>query len=410
MALIQGPFSRIATQFVSGLVSIASQTFAGAKTFTSALIASAGIQLASLWNTNGGSASDVCVKVGTNLSDGSVNATAKLLQVSTGIGGTEVPKWYVDKTGSAGPTTDLIKTRIGSNNAWLQSSASGTVVTCGTYFEIVQGANINVDTVYAHNGQPMLVTAQNGTLAAHIATKVGTTTADASVNASAKLLSVRTGIGATEAEYFGVTKAGITFSGFANSLISCNGSVVDIGNGGTIPARATYFTGTGAVTAFYASAGGGFSAPNTARFWSETLGNGATDVLLKAGAYIADGSVNAAARLLSLRTGLGGTEVEKAAFTAAGRLDQSGTDSSGTPGVATINKPTGKSAIAAGASSVVITNSLVTAASSVIITPHARDTTCKELIAVPAAGSFTVSGTANATAALSFSWRVSNLI
>jgi hypothetical protein len=194
------------------------------------------------------------------------------------------------------------------------------------------------------------------------------------------------------------------------------------------------------------------------------LGAGATDVCSVVGTTLADGSVNSLAKLFSVRTGLGGTEVERLAFnaqgvlsggslfyiqvpsdgggyvamglcrlfgnnftgnifgsyngaasvfglnTATGRIDQSGTDSTGTPGAATINKPTGKSAIAAGASSVVITNSLVTAASRVIITPHARDATCKEIIAVPAAGFFTVSGTANATAALPFSWQVAEMM
>lgn len=86
-----------------------------------------------------------------------------------------------------------------------------------------------------------------------------------------------------------------------------------------------------------------------------------------------------------------------------------GTDSSGTPGAATINKLCGISAINTGDSSVVVTNSLVTAGSHVLITPHARDATCKELIAVPAAGSFTVSGSAAATAPVPFSWRVCTL-
>lgn len=204
------------------------------------------------------------------------------------------------------------------------------------------------------------------------------------------------------------------------------------------------------------------------------LGAGASDVCSVVGSTVADASVNAAAKLFSVRTGLSGTEVEKVWFDKQGDLraassslgrfrgasatlgflavddslgaqmqfgtvrwvvdssnvtltdtatfgnvfrvglqglvSQRGTDSTGTPGAATIDRPTGKSAIAAGASSVVITNSLVTAASRVLITPHARDATCKELIAVPAAGSFTVSGTANATATLPFSWEVSTIL
>lgn len=366
MALIQGPFSRIATQFVSGLVSIASQTFAGAKTFTSALIASAGIQLSALWNTNGASASDVAVKVGTNLADGSVNAGAKLLSLRTGLGGTELEKVYFNKAGQMVLGSYLVLTGAagGFPAAGTGLWSDGVQIHCTTYFEVSQGLNVQVDTIYAHNGQPMLVTAQNGTLAAHIATKVGTTTADASVNAAAKLLSVRTGIWGTEVEKLFVLKDGSLTS---NGEVKFNRFLTDTQASG-FPAQLT---------------------------------GGSQGWMSESTTTIADPSP-----LWRFRN----FGADKAFVMASGRIDQSGTDSSGTPGAATINKPTGKSAIAAGAPSVVITNSLVTAASSVIITPHARDTTCKELIAVPAAGSFTVSGTANATAALSFSWRVSNLI
>lgn len=201
---------------------------------------------------------------------------------------------------------------------------------------------------------------------------------------------------------------------------------------------------------------------------SNSNGTGSTDVGVKVGVATADGSVSAGAKLWSLRTGLGGSEVEKLNWTKGGglagegvlnfcvggvnqarlfagsgnflytdnfnaavlistnyvssgnltgaimntngRIDQAGTDNSASPGAQTINKPIGKAAIAAGASSVVITNSLVTSGSVVLITPHARDTTCKELIAVPANGSFTVSGSANATAALPFSFEVKTIL
>lgn len=89
-----------------------------------------------------------------------------------------------------------------------------------------------------------------------------------------------------------------------------------------------------------------------------------------------------------------------------GSLVADSSDSSGTPGAATINKPSGRSAIAAGAASAVITNSLVTAASHVFISPAVRDATGLLPIVVPAAGSFTVSTSANCTAALTFDWFV----
>jgi hypothetical protein len=81
-------------------------------------------------------------------------------------------------------------------------------------------------------------------------------------------------------------------------------------------------------------------------------------------------------------------------------------DSSGTPGNATINQPSGRSAIAAVATTAVITNSLVTAASRVLVTLRANDTTAVRVAVTTAAGSFTVTANAAATAALPFDWLV----
>lgn len=99
-----------------GLVSTLAQTWAGVKTFASLIIASAGIQVASLFNTNGSSASDVGVKVGVTTPDASVNASAKLLSVRTGIGATEVERFYWTKDtmhlGGGGVWSALISSEI----------------------------------------------------------------------------------------------------------------------------------------------------------------------------------------------------------------------------------------------------------------------------------------------------------
>lgn len=84
------------------------------------------------------------------------------------------------------------------------------------------------------------------------------------------------------------------------------------------------------------------------------------------------------------------------------------TDSTGTPGAATINKPSGKSAIASGAASVVITNSLVAATSRILITPLDLDGTLTNWKAVAGVGAFTVTGNGNAAATWKFSWVVIN--
>ena len=80
-----------------------------------------------------------------------------------------------------------------------------------------------------------------------------------------------------------------------------------------------------------------------------------------------------------------------------------------TTGAVTQNSIMGKAAIAAGASSVVITNSLVDA-NSIVMAVVAQATADGTLLrverVVPAAGSFTIFGTANATATTLINWMV----
>jgi len=88
----------------------------------------------------------------------------------------------------------------------------------------------------------------------------------------------------------------------------------------------------------------------------------------------------------------------------AGVNPPSFTDTSGTPGAGTAHTVSGRSAIAIGASSAVITNNKVNANSVVIATLESRDATGVDLVVVPAAGSFTASVAAAATAATKFRW------
>lgn len=84
------------------------------------------------------------------------------------------------------------------------------------------------------------------------------------------------------------------------------------------------------------------------------------------------------------------------------------TDSSGTPGNAVINKPSGRSALAIGAAAVTITNSLFsgnTRKTKVFISVLVRDATALlPAVTARADGSFTLTTSANATAALIFDW------
>lgn len=82
-------------------------------------------------------------------------------------------------------------------------------------------------------------------------------------------------------------------------------------------------------------------------------------------------------------------------------------DLSGTPGAGTANTATGRGAIALGAAAVVITNNLVGPNSVVMVVLEDLDTTALYVRRVlPAAGQFTVTTTANATAACKFRWVV----
>lgn len=84
-------------------------------------------------------------------------------------------------------------------------------------------------------------------------------------------------------------------------------------------------------------------------------------------------------------------------------------DSSGTPGNVTNNTARGRAAFAAGASTVVITSSLVTASSMIIINLRTTDATLTFVeTAISVAGSFTVSGNAAATGTTAFDFLVIN--
>lgn len=84
----------------------------------------------------------------------------------------------------------------------------------------------------------------------------------------------------------------------------------------------------------------------------------------------------------------------------------------GVAGDVTINQPTGKSAIANGAGSITLTNSLITAASFLQLTLITDDTGCTALSAVPGSGSAVINcngaGTCATATGCNFGWEVRN--
>lgn len=84
-------------------------------------------------------------------------------------------------------------------------------------------------------------------------------------------------------------------------------------------------------------------------------------------------------------------------------------DDSATTGNRTVNRNRGKNAFAIGASSVTITNNLVTADSHIVCTLEFVDATLTQILTcIPGSGSFVATANANATAATKFSWTVIN--
>lgn len=145
------PTTPIADATTPGSLSVVAQVIAGVKTFTSAIVAAAGIQLAALWNTNGTGASDVCLKVGSSVADGSVDAAAKLLSVRTGIGATETESFYFLKGGYLGSGVGGLRFNgaFGASLIWNYSQLT------------LDAAQLTVQSIY---GQALLIPFATGNL------------------------------------------------------------------------------------------------------------------------------------------------------------------------------------------------------------------------------------------------------
>jgi hypothetical protein len=129
----------------------------------------------------GSSSLDEVVTVASTLTASSINASAKLLSIKTGYG-----------------TNEQEQFGFYSNGRLLGSSS-------------------------------ITFAGQNGTGSGDISTKAGTTLADGTIDGSAKLFSVRTGIGGSETEYLNVTKTQIS----ASKFVGDGSGLINITGGGT---------------------------------------------------------------------------------------------------------------------------------------------------------------------------------
>lgn len=368
---------------VRGFVNLMAQTFAGAKTFLATIVASAGIQVASLFNTNGTGASDVAVKVGTSTADGSVNASAHLVEVSTGIGGSESKKFWVTKSGPVitssqsfelngdgggvklgfRPGDGLCGFHNGASSylGWFPgtgaAACSGGFTVGGTLYVAgnLVGDSGGTPRIRFLGGTPTLdLLGSGGAGASDVLVKAGTATADGSVNTSAKIFSVRSGIGGTETEYAYWTKVG-GGSLFTNFI--------------TLPSDGSGFLRVGLQGIYGNNVSGNL-------FFNYNTFSGTSPVI----------GLNCSSGLIS----------------------QSGTDDSANAGNRTVNKPTGINKLANGATTCTITNSLCSATSRVMVTFH--DDPGARYWVTRAAGSFTVNLSAAAGADKVFSWEVANIL
>jgi len=323
---------------------------------------------------NGTGASDVVVQLGTRVADASLNSAAKLLSVGAGManGGTYVEhmafKPFGAMVGHGGVAIATLNSTYGARM---------------DYGVNMIGATPTGVTMQAGSGGGLAtVVSAMATGSADIAVKVGTSIANVSAS-TAPLLSVRTGIGGSEVEYFSISKGAsltlpvakvtvpvetnrigmlitggssgwggywyqpiglgvVAFGNYSNTspgVVCENWGMAFLQNSNTYGvADLMSFTVSTAAMVTSSIPAFNFSAPTNLDFFqpayrlkigtqdavkvmrdgqfiaASSNGTGSTDVAVKLGTVIGDASVNTGAKLLSIRSGISGSETEYASF------------------------------------------------------------------------------------------------
>jgi hypothetical protein len=290
------------------------ETVTGAKTFSSLVTTSLGITSASTLPVSSGlgaGATDVVTAAGSTVADVSVSPTAVLFSVQTGIGGSPAGKFWVAGNGdfrsggavgtgyrgqSASNGLLTIDDSIGAKLAWNSST-----ITCGGGISILAGGS----STSIHSATSNTIFSNLGAGASDVANIIGSNTADGSVNAAAKLLSIQTGLGGTPVESLSILKGGIVQAAGGVSKLTLN----DAGTGAMLSyGGSQVYAGSSlaVVTASFCTLFAG-----SQNIFKCNAGAGSTDIVNYMGSTVADASVSPSAHLLSLTNGIGGTPVEK---------------------------------------------------------------------------------------------------
>jgi hypothetical protein len=231
-------------------------------------------------------------------------------------------------------------------------------------------------------------------------------------NVNVGVVNITTGTGLTN-PFLAITSNGgsygdkLTVSSAGNFSLNTTSAVFRTTNGGSdINAKFVANTGGSVSTAgskgfaFEDANGVVFQAANGTREIARAAIN-ITNLTNTAGSEAAD---------LSFYTQTGGAAIaENLRLKANGLLSQPGTNTaSGTTGAQTINKPTGSVNFAAGATSLTVTNSLVTTSSLIFCQVMTNDATATSAQAVGGSGSFTITLNAAATAETKIAFWVIN--
>ncbi len=277
----------------------------------------------------------------------------------------------------------VAQTGAGGRNLTI-ASGNGSGVNAGCQLQLVTGTSGGISgDLRLESGA---VASPNSSGPITIATGVNTGSGDTGV------ITMRTG--AASAGSSGIWQAGSGTGSGTGTVTLRSGNGLNFGSGAASFGSGTSTTGqSGAVTVSSGNASGSFGSTGDV-----TIASGNAS-----GAFGNSGNINITP---GTATGTRG-RVNITSLAAAGpfALDKTNT---ATVGNVTINNPSGRVNIAAGGTSMVLTNNLITTASTLILTLATNDATAKSACAVAAAGSATLTLNAASTGAVAINFLVVN--